>query len=166
MAPRYHRILFTSHPWIAGVVSLAIADGYVPVSVDLKYFDIGGPLLTYDTVVIGFCVTAMAICFSFSKRFSSILCKVRDGDSGYSAYEDLIFVFSWTSFIHMVSSFIMVSYYFLYGNFVLSQVIAAGFSLAIFVILFFQLYSALQFFVTIVTVHQVARLYAKFASQE
>lgn len=164
VAPRFHRILFTSHPWIAAIGAMGICAGYLPVAADTKFYDISGLFLTYDTVVIGFCVTAMAICFSFSKRFSAILCKAMI--AGFSAYEDLIFVFSWTSFIHMISSVLIIFTYFSLGNFSFFDLINKGFDLFLFFILFFQFYSILQFFVTIVTVHQVAKLYAKLVSSE
>lgn len=86
--------------------------------------------------------------------------------AGFSAYEDLIFVFSWTSFIHMVSSVLIIFTYFSLGNFSFFDLINEGFDLFLFFILFFQFYSILQFFVTIVTVHQVAKLYAKLVSSE
>lgn len=162
--PRYHRILFTAHPWLSAVASLFATSGSVNIAKDLKFFDVAGALLTYNTVVIGFCVSAMAICFTFSKRFSSILCKKKDEESGFSAYQDLIFVFSWTAMVHMIASSIIIYYYFAFGNFLFSEIIEDGFNLYIFFILFFQIYCFFQFFVTIITVHQAANVYAMLSS--
>lgn len=164
VVPRYSRIFFTSHPWVSATVSLSVTAGLAPIAEKTKFFEIASPLLTYDTVVIGFCVTAMAICFSFSKRFSSVLCKIKIGK--FSAYEDLIFVFSWTSMIHMFSSLIIIVMYAMTGDFNIYDVVQGGFSFQVFIFVFVQLYSILQFFVTIVTVHQVAKLYAKQVSIE
>lgn len=164
VVPRYPRILFTSHPWVAATVALAVAADIAPVAEKTNFFEIASPLLTYDTVVIGFCVTAMAICFSFSKRFSSVLCKIKIGK--FSAYEDLIFVFSWTSFIHMFASLIIIVIYAAIGDFNIYNVVKNGFSFQVFLFFFVQIYSILQFFITIVTVHQVAKLYAKQVSVE
>lgn len=158
VGPRYHRIVFTTHPWLAAVVGGAVAAGYIKVASDLKFFDVAGSLLTYNTVVIGFCVSAMAICFTFSKRFSAILCKRKDPNSGLSAYKDLIFVFSWTSLIHLFSSIILLCYYFIFGNFLMGG--NEYFSFRLFFLVLPQLYCILQFVVTIITVHQVANIYA------
>lgn len=164
--PRYHRILFTTHPWLGAVGAIAFADGYIPVADDVQYFDIASPLLTYNTVVIGFCVTSIAICFTFSKRFSSVLCRQKDSESGISAYEDLVFVFSWTSLVHMVSLLYILVCYVVYGNFKLEEVISRGFNFSAFIFIFMQFYSLMQFFVSIITVHQVAKLYSKLSAIE
>lgn len=158
VAPRYHRIIFTTHPWLSALVGVSIAAGCIEVADNLKFFDVAGPLLTYNTVVIGFCVSAMAICFTFSKRFSAILCRRKDPNSGISAYRDLIFVFSWTALTHLLSSVVLLFSYFIFGNFILH--IENGFSYRIFLIITVQLYCILQFVVTVITVHQVANIYA------
>lgn len=163
--PRYHRILFTSHPWLAASVALGAAKGYFPISEDLKYFAISSSLLTYNTVVIGFCVSAVAICFTFSKRFSSILCKIKDHDSGFSSYQDLVFVFSWTAMVHMCASVVIIYLYFSHGDFSLSAEVDGGFSFVVLILLMVEIYCFLQFFVTIITVHQVANVYAKMSER-
>lgn len=164
--PRYHRIIFTAHPWISAVISLLVTAEYVPIAKSLKFFDVSSALLTYNTVVIGFCVSAMAICFTFSKRFSAILCKMKDEQSGFSSYQDLIFVFSWTALSHMAASFLIVIYYFVFSNFEFRDLIQKGFSFYIFSLLTIQIYCFLQFFVTVITVHQVANVYAVTSSTE
>lgn len=164
--PRYQRVIFTSHPWIAAVASLLFASGYVKTSSGLKYYDVINLLVTYDTVVMGFCVTAITICFTFSKRFSSVLCKSRDSGSGFSAFEDLIFVFSWTAIIHLFSIVISFFAIIFYGNFPMNFPAGVLFELKVFIFSFFHIYSFLQFFVAVITVHQVAMIYAMVVKSE
>ncbi len=164
--PRIHRIFFTAHPWLSAVLSLSAARGYFPFAADVKFFDVAGALLTYNTVVIGFCVSAMAICFTFSKRFSKLLCMVKDESTGFSSYRDLVFVFSWTSLAHTIASIVVLFLYFFVGNFVFEEMVRNGFSWVVFVFLSVELYCIFQFLVTVITVHQAANIYAMASEKD
>ena len=166
LAPRWKRVLGTSHPFAALILGLGGANFPAFQENSARVSEFAGALLTYNTVVIGFCVTAMAICFTFSKRFSTILSKISDNDTGFSAFEDLIFVFSWTSIVHISSLVLILSIYLSGGSVEIKYYFNGNFTWLKFIGISVQSYAIAQFLVTAIVVHQAAILHSKVSSQD
>lgn len=77
-------------------------------------------------------------------------------NSAFSAYHDLLFVFSWTAITHFLASALTFVGIMVYGDLKWATIIASHFSYVVFSVTFMQTYAFCQFLVMIITVHQAA----------
>lgn len=161
--PRTDRVLGVPQPWLAGLLSLGLLNGWVPSSLpSAKLDDFSTFFATYDTVVFGFCVAAVTIAMAVPNvSFMKFLSK--ENGTKFTAFQDLVFVFSWTCFSHLFAFALCFI-----ATFCLPETATFGsygtlgeFSLR-WLMLWIQFYCMLQFGVAAATVFQFADLYAKY----
>lgn len=158
IAPRYHRVLFTTHPWLSAVISLTLTNGVPEFHKDVKLSALVFYISTYSSLAIGFCVTGMTVCFALSERYIKFLSKSKD-ITGKDALDDLIFVFSWTAIINVIEISYSIFLYMFVGDVTLKVWISQNFKISAFFLLFIVIYSFLQFFVAVITVSQSVLMY-------
>ena len=166
-AKQYGRVLFTTHPYLSGVIAIS----YYFYREDLRRAELSlsslfAVFLTYNTVVFGFCIAALALAIAIPNEQFLKFISERD-EKNRTPYRDLIFVFSWTAVVHWISFVFLFSITIFEGvNYIIPP---DNFSiLPVFIFYLFawvQLYALFQFLVNIFTVFEVADLYSQFLSK-
>jgi hypothetical protein len=155
---RLGRILATSHPYLSGVIAAWIV-GWSGLS--LKPFVLAGFFIPYNAVVFGFTATAVALSIALpSERFIKFLSQIKDGST---PFKDFLFILAWNGIVHIVAFFLFIPVIFI-GDVTLAPDGVSPYRIFMFFVLWVQLYSCFQFFVTTIGVYELADLYGTYCA--
>lgn len=163
--PRLSMIFCGAEFWMSlliGVILAGWGDQLLPADAKLK--DIGGSLLSYAAIALGFCLAGLTLALTLPDReFARKLATPLPGEKHRDAYSDLLFVFSWTAISHwlLVVAFIVAlvfvdpsksiaGYKWVWRDRALSGVLS-----------FVTAYGIFQFLITLITLSQVGRVYIR-----
>lgn len=165
LVQRTREVLTAPHPTLAiWATVVLLSAGTLPSLQKVTPQDVVSNLITYDALVLSFCVAAVALVIALpNERFARFLASSAE-DKSTSPYQDLVFVFAWTAAVHWGALlFLLVIQLFglkrqmfpLPTDWDLWSCLLIGFY-------FLQIYALMQFFATIRTVWQVGDLYGQF----
>jgi hypothetical protein len=154
-------ILQTTHPYLSGIVAFLLT---FHSALTIKPYALAGFFLPYDTVVFGFTATAIALAIAIPSRYFILF--LSENKENSTAFRDFIFVLVWNGSVHILSFFMFLPFIFMGDSWTLQSSQEVGISrVYVFVMLWLQFYSCIQFFVTTIAVFQLADLYAQFAAK-
>jgi hypothetical protein len=168
--PRWRKVLLTSEFAIALVVGALLAR-FGPVLLGAKptVNEFVSAVAAYAAIAMGFCVAGMTIALTLPNQdlMLRLANKEIDGSHG-NALSGLLFVFSWTAFVHWTAVVITLVSLVVAGSD--QGLFPPGVSLvrrAVFGSLGgFVLYCLFQFVITIITISQVGEVYIKELRKE
>ena len=161
--PNYRMILFSENLYISFAITVFFI--YQPMKDLFQPYKIGSVVefaSQYNLVTLGFLITALTLVIGIpSREFISFLSEKRD--NGRVPYKDLVFVFSWTIFVHLIAFLICLiisttfseEFSFIYGGAI------DGAMLFSWGYIFIQIYSGIQLLSVIFATIFVASLYAQ-----
>ncbi len=102
--PRKSRVLGESILWLSVLAGLVSGQALLRVDFHLLAHTFFGASLTYSSIALGFCVTGVTMTLAFADQsFVRRLVSSRvTKDSAHCMYSDLLFVFTWTAFVHLL----------------------------------------------------------------
>jgi hypothetical protein len=164
--PRYGEILKGFEFWIAmilGVVVIYFGGDLLSGFLKIRVVDISEALLTYSAIGLGFCLAGLTLVLTLPDReFSNKLVSSKLENKKHDAYSDLLFVFSWTAFLHWLCIVIIVVFLISYGGGE-DSVLSVGSSqfrrCFVGLIVFIAVYCFGQFLITLITLSQFGRVY-------
>ena len=164
----WRKIAFSANPYIALIIALLFAIQPDQLSIHpYNIKDITNVTTNYNLVILGFSITAIALVIAIpSPEFLQFI--ANEKVKGNSPYRDLIFVISWTSFLHLMSFMLSIFFIFYLGGefvFVFDGSITALY-ITSWIYLFFQTYSILQLVNVVIATFFLADLYAQHLAQK
>jgi hypothetical protein len=168
--PRICCIILGSEFLISALLCLLM--GYFGPKLGLdkvKISSLSGAFLNYSAIAFGFAVTGMTLAISIpSKELAVKMAKTKVSKNHHSTYSDLIFVFSWTAVVHLISILACLSFIMLTTD---TQMILSSPPQRIERALlaassFLMLYGLANFLITIITISQVGAVYINDLSKD
>jgi len=159
---RMSLVLGTTHPYLSGVIAIALV---FLSELQLKPANLVSIFAPYDTVVFGFTATAIALAIAIpSERFVTFLSSIQDGST---PFKDFLFVLVWNGVVHIFAFFILIPLAFVDETWRLKLGGEPSLVLLYFFFLFWlQLYACFQFLVTTLAVYELADLYAVYCARQ
>lgn len=162
-ARQWQRILFTTHPYLSGIISMIIAFDMMNLSMTIKLSTLANAFVTYNTVVFGFTATAVALAIAIpNERFVRFL---SNGSSKSTAFRDFLFVLSWNGAVHFLAFFGIIPVIASGDGWILDSTSNIGMRLYFFFASWIQIYACFQFLVTTLSVYELADLYAQYVAK-
>lgn len=162
-APRWKEIVFSSTPWLASAVGFVVSKHLINSADSISAHNFANASLTYSSIAFGFCVTAVTMCLAISDGVfvRKLVARKRKESCKHGAFSDLIFIFTWTAFMHIVlvaTSLIALFRYkstdpLFHPACRWWETGAAGAFVAL------QVYALMQFLTTVLTLSSVAKVY-------
>ena len=162
---RLSRILIAAHPYIAMLAAYILV--FKGQDYDIPKLALGSfssKAISYNTVVFGFCVTAIALIIAIpNSNFLYFVARNRE-----DAYRDLAFVFSWTGVVHWLAFVTDIYSFVVYGSEcnMLSDHTTPYKSAWLFFVVSLQIYAVLQFLVNLIATFEIADLYGMWLVAE
>lgn len=164
-APRWRSILLTSSPFAAAAIAVTASKILMVKGDCLVAHVFLNAALTYSSIAFGFSVAAITVCLALGDtRFITHMVTTSAKGHAHDTYSDLIFVFTWTAFVHILLVTSCVVGLFTFGStdplFHVStewyETGATGFVVAL------LCYCVMQFLITVLTLSSVGKVYILF----
>jgi hypothetical protein len=161
--PRFFDIIFKSDFIIAALAGAGFALWGENIGLaDAKIGDVTTALLTYAAIAFGFCLSGLTLALVLPDReFAVQLASSKVSSKSLNSYSNLMFIFSWTAFIHwLVVISAIVAFAFCGSDEQIlppcPTVLRRG---IVGLLIFLSIYAILRFLVTLITLSQVGHLY-------
>lgn len=172
LGERITRVIFSAHFLLSGVLGFVLVFPEVilcGMSLKISKNLIYDKMIDYNVTIFGFSVAAIAIIISLPKgQYLNFLTRGLKTDK--TPLHDILFILTWTSFVHVIAFFYILVLSVGFDHREGEQIIHQQMSIIVKIIygLYFwiQIYSCIQFLVTLISVYQVSRLYATSLTHE
>jgi hypothetical protein len=164
--PRLGRIVFHPSFMISLVVGIAFyLYGYYASKIIFKVVDAGNTVLGYSAIALGFCVVGFALVVTIpNDNLARLIAGEKRPGAPSNSYSNLLFVFSWTAFLHWLLILISVAVLLINrdGEISLTPWTHTLPRAVVTILVFLLTYCLLQLLILILTLQQIGQIYITY----